>query len=367
MGRNQLSLTLPPFGATQIRLLEKVSNAQAVSGDESDVRKIVIETIRPFVDELKVDALGNVLAIRHGSGETRLKVMVAAHMDEVGLMLTSEEEKPEGFFRFEVIGGIDQRYLLGKSVKIAHQDKFGVIGTKPIHLTTPEERKTSVNIDSMRVDLSGYTNKARIGDRATFATQFQRFGDCIRGKALDNRLGVVALIELLKQPYPNLDLMAAFTVQEELGLRGAQVAAFALNPEMALVLDCTPAYDLPLEIEDPDHLPENTHYNTKLNHGPAIYLADHATLSDPRWIAHLVQTAEENSIPYQFRQPGGGGTDAGSIHLQRSGIPSVSLSTPGRYIHTPAAIASLFDWKNTFYLAYLALQSLTPDILNHER
>ncbi len=367
MGRNQLNQTLPAFGAAQIRLLEKLSNAQAVSGDEGEVRKIVLENIRPNVDELRVDALGNVLAIKRGSADSRLKVMIAAHMDEVGFMLTAEEDKEEGYYRFEVIGGIDPRYIVGKVIKMSHQELYGVIGSKPIHLTPPEERKNLLGIDSLRIDFGSTSNKAKIGDRATFSTRFQKIGDLLRGKALDDRLGVAILIELLKYSYPHLDILAAFTVQEEVGLRGAKVAAYALNPQVGLVLDCTPAYDLPLEVEDSEPPPENSRYNTKLGRGPAIYLADRETLSDPRWIAHLVQTAEELQLPYQFRQPGGGGTDAGSIHLQRSGIPSISLSIPGRYIHTPAALASFVDWKNTFHLAYSALQRLTANIFTQER
>lgn len=367
MGRNQLKLTLPPFGAPQIRLLENLSNAQAVSGDEGEVRKIVLENIRPYVDDIRIDALGNVLAIKRGSANSRLKVMIAAHTDEVGLMLTAEEDKEEGYYRFEIIGGIDPRYLAGKRIKIAHQEKYGVIGSKPIHLTSAEERKNLLGIDSLRIDCAATNNKARVGDRATFATRFIRTGDQLRGKALDDRLGVAILIELLKHPFPHLDILAAFTVQEEVGLRGAQVAAYALDPQVGLVLDCTPAYDLPIEMEDADHPIENSRYNTKLRKGPAIYLADRETLSDPRWIKHLVQTAESLHIPYQFRQPGGGGTDAGSIHLQRSGIPSISLSTPARYIHTPAAIASFADWKNTFYLVYSALKRLTADVFTSER
>ncbi|MGB9674260.1 MAG: M42 family metallopeptidase [Anaerolineales bacterium] len=367
MGPKQPKLNLPPFGAAQIRLLEKLSNAVAVSGDEGEVRQIILENIRQHVDEVRVDALGNVLAIRHAAQESRMKVMVAAHMDEVGLMLTSEEDKEEAFFRFEIIGGIDPRYLAGKTVQVGRPKKFGVIGSKPIHLTSAEERKKALDLESLRIDLSGAAGKAQIGDRGTFATLFQTHGDYLRGKALDDRLGVAILIELLKHPFPQIDLLAAFTVQEEVGLRGAKVAAYTLNPDAALVLDCTPAYDTPLERDDPDHPPENVRYNTKLGVGAAIYLADRETLSDPRWIAHLVQTAENNRIPYQFRQPGGGGTDAGSIHLQRSGIPTVSLSTPGRYIHTPASIASFSDWKNTFYLSFLALQHLTPEVFNKER
>lgn len=367
MGQTETSLELPPFGNPQIRLLEKLCRVGAVSGDEGEVREIVMDTIRPHVDEMRIDALGNVLALRRGTNPNRMKVMLAAHMDEVGFMLTSDEDKDEGIFRFDVVGGIDARHLPGKVVQLSHSGVKGVIGCKPIHLTTAEERKNALTVDSLRIDLGSAGGNAKVGDRCTFAPQFRRQGDRIFAKALDDRFGVATLIELLKQPFPHLDIMAAFTVQEEVGLRGAQVAAYAFDPDAALVLDCTPANDLPLEPTNEIYPEENTRFNARLGQGPAIYLADRATISDPRWIAHLVKTAEEAGIPYQFRQPGGGGTDAGAIHKQRSGIPAISISVPGRYIHTPVTIASFWDWKNTFHLVYAALSRLTPEVFSHER
>jgi endoglucanase len=184
----------------------------------------------------------------------------------------------------------------------------------------------------------------------------------LRGKALDNRLGVATLIELVKHTPPNIDLQAAFTVQEEVGLRGARVAAFAFNPDLAIVLDSTPAYDLPAWDAD-----ENARYNTHLGAGPAIYVADSGTLSDPRLIRYFIETAEENEIPYQVRQPGGGPTDAGTIHRVREGIPSISVSVPGRYHHSPAAIVRLSDWQHTWNLVATALSRLTPDVLAGDR
>jgi putative aminopeptidase FrvX len=178
---------------------------------------------------------------------------------------------------------------------------------------------------------------------------------------------VATLLELLRRAPPNVDLLAAFTVQEEIGLRGAGIAAYALDPQLSIVLDCTPAHDLPLwEAGDGRQL-ENTRYNARLGSGPAIYLMDRATISDPRLIRHLVATAEQLGIPYQFRQAGGGGTDAGVIHKARLGIPSVSVSVPARYLHTPAAVARLSDWENTLRLVHAALSGLTSEILNQER
>lgn len=351
----------PAVGPAEVELLERLCDAVAVSGDEGAVRKIVLGEIKGFADEIRVDALGNVLATRRGEGERRLRVMVAAHMDEVGLMLTNDEG--DGIFRIDRVGGVDERSLVGKAVWVGSQKTPGVIGAKPIHLTSASEWKQKVSLDSLRLDVGpGNGGKVKVGDRATFATRFRQVGPSLMAKALDDRLGVINLILLLKHAPANIDLLAAFTVQEEVGLRGARVAAYALEPDLALVLDSTPAYDLPVHDES-----ENTRYNTKLGAGPAIYIADSRTLSDPRLIRHLTETAEAHGIPYQYRQPGGGGTDAGGIHLQRGGIPSVSMSVPARYLHTAACLARRSDWENTLALAYQALAGLPVDILEQPR
>lgn len=349
----------PRIGAAQINLLERLSNACAISGDEGEVRAIVLEQVRPLADEVKIDALGNVLVTRRGHEDGRPRVMLAAHMDEVGFMLTHEEDKEEGIFRFDAVGGLDARQLAGKPVRIGRKHVPGVIGAKPIHLTTADERKQSISLETLRIDVGpGNNGKVKPGDRATFATSFTRLGASLRGKALDDRLGVATLIEIIRNAPANIDLLAAFTVQEEVGLRGASVAAYAFDPQLAVVLDSTPANDLPAWDGS-----TNFQYNTRLGAGPAIYVADRATLSDPRLIRHFVDTAEAAGIPYQFRQPGGGGTDAGAIHKQRAGIPSISISVPGRYLHTTAAIVRLSDWKNTLALVHAALSRMTAKIL----
>ncbi|MFM8321054.1 MAG: M42 family metallopeptidase [Chloroflexota bacterium] len=361
-----MSYSPPPIGDEQIALLEKLSNACAVSGDESEVRAIVLEQVRPLADEVKVDALGNVLAIRRGQGEGRLRVMLAAHMDEVGLMLVDDEG--DGIFRFDTVGGLDMRQLVGKPLWVGRQHVPGIIGAKPIHMTTADERRNAIGLDSLRVDVGPEAGrKVKIGDRAAFATRFTRLGPSLRGKALDDRFGVATLIELVRHAPANIDLMAAFTVQEEVGLRGARVAAYALDPQAAIVLDSTPAQDLPFyhaggHNVDEDRV-EHFRYNTRLDGGPAIYSYDSATISDPRLIRHLAESGDALGIPYQFRQPGGGGTDAGAIHKERAGIPTVSVSVPGRYMHSAAGLARLEDWKNTLALVHAALSRLGPEIL----
>ena len=344
----------------QTDLLEKLSQAMALSGDEGEVRSIILEEIRPYINDHKIDALGNLLVTRPGTAEKRLKIMLAAHMDEVGFMIAADDG--EGLFRFEINGGIDLRQLPGKAVIVGKDHTPGVIGARPIHLTISSERRDKIPLNNLRIDVGPGSNKIKPGDRATFATRFQRVGASIIGKALDDRLGVAVLIDLLKHAPANLDLQVAFTVQEETGLRGARVAAFYFNPDLAFVVDSTPAYDLPVWDEE-----ENLSYNCHLGAGPAIYIADGATLSDPRLVRLLAETAERERIPYQFRQPGGGGTDAGAIHKQGSGIPSVSISIPGRYAHTAAGMARISDFNNTIALLKATLQSIPPEILTQER
>ncbi len=350
----------PRIGNTQLKLLEKLCNAVAVSGDEGEVRRIVLEELRPVADEIKVDALGNVLVTKIGSGAHRLRVMLDAHMDEVGFMLVDDEK--DGIFRFETVGSLDVRQLVGKQVLVGRERVPGVIGAKPIHLTTAEERSKKIPLDSLRIDIGPAGGKVKVGDRAAFATKFRRVGPSILAKAIDDRIGVATLIELVKNAPANVDVLAAFTVQEEVGLRGAKVAAHTFDPDLAIAIDSTPANDLPTHDGS-----ENVFYNTRLDHGPAIYVADAATLGDSRLIRFLAETGDANGIKYQFRQPGGGGTDAGAIFKARAGIPSVSVSVPGRYAHTAAGLSRLDDWKATLSLLHAALSRITPELLAGER
>jgi len=346
-------------GNTQIKLLEKLCNACAVSGDEGEVRKIVLEEVKPFADEAKVDAMGNVLVTKKGTGKNRLRVMLDAHMDEIGFILVADEG--DGLFSFGTVGGIDPRILLGKPVLVGKEHVPGVIGMKPIHLADASERKRKPSVDSLRIDI-GPSGKAQPGEWATFATKFKRVGPSIMAKAIDDRIGVATLIELVKHAPSNIDLLAAFTVQEEVGLRGAKVAGYAFDPDMAIAIDSTPAYDLPTHDGSDNHA-----YNTKLGLGPAIYIYNHSTIDDPRLVRFLKETAEAAGIPYQIRQPGGGGTDAGAIQRTRAGVPVVSVSVPGRYAHTPIGLCRVDDWKNTLRLLHVALGNVSPKILTGNR
>ncbi|MDO9300611.1 MAG: hypothetical protein Q7T89_04470, partial [Anaerolineales bacterium] len=278
------------IGQPQIKLLEKLCNAMSVSGDEGEVRRIVLEEVKPYADEVKVDALGSVLVRKRAStsltssrgsfgSKKSLRVLLDAHMDEVGFMIVHDDG--DGFFQFESVGGIDPRHLVGKQVIVGKDHALGVIGAKPIHLSTPEERQHTIEVDAMRIDL-GPEGKANVGDRATFATKFKRVGPSIMSKSIDDRIGVAILIELLKHAPKNIELCLSFSVQEEIGLRGAKVAAHYFEPDLAIVVDSTPARDLP-DYEGK----ENFTYNTRLGFGPAIYIANSSTLDDPRLVRFL--------------------------------------------------------------------------------
>lgn len=350
---------MPNISNSQFKLLEKLCNASSVSGDEGEVRQIVLEEVKPYADEVKVDALGSVLVTKKSKLPNAPRVMLDAHMDEVGFMLVAEDG--EGIYRFETVGGIDVRQLVGKPVLVGKNKTPGVIGARPIHLTTPDERKRKIPLDQLRIDI-GPEGKAKIGDRATYATRFKRVGPSIFAKAIDNRVGCAILIDLLKNAPENVELCLSFSVQEEIGLRGAKVAANYFKPDMAIAIDSTPANDLPHH----DGI-ENIFYNTKLGLGPAFYTFDAGTLSDPRLVRFLAATAESEKIPCQYRQPGGGGTDAAAIHRQQAGIPSVSVSVPGRYAHTSTLVMRIDDWKNTLALLTAALKRITPDLLAEDR
>jgi len=345
-------------------LLRQLSNAVGVSGDEGAVRRLILEAIQGSVDDVNVDAMGNVLAVKKGTGRGE-RVLAAAHMDEVGFMITAMDS--DGSLRFEIVGGIDERGLLGKQVVVGSKRLPGIIGAVPVHLVPADQRSTVIRAARMRIDIGAESEATarklvKPGDRAGFATEFAAAGPSFRGKALDDRLGCAVLVELLRGPAYSFDLHAAFTVQEEVGLRGAKVAAFAADPQAAFVLDCTPANDLPHSNEEK----ENTQYNTRLGLGPAIYVADRATISDQRLIAHLQRTAAAAGLPYQLRQPGGGGTDAGAIHLSREGVPSVSLSVPARYLHTPLSLARADDWRHAIALMRAAFEAWTPAVLKRK-
>ncbi len=352
------SFALPAFTEERIFLLEKLSNACGVSGNEREIRILIKKEIGELADSLNTDALGNLIAVKKAKISHPLKILVAAHMDEVGFFLINDDKDQPGIFQFTIVGGIDPRVIAGKPVWVGKEHVPGVIGACPVHLTTKEQRKKVLEIEDLRIDVGPGEKRVQIGDFAAFATKFIQMGTSLCGKAIDDRIGVETLIDLFKHAPDSIELTAVFTVQEEIGARGAISAAYDIKPDMAFVLDSTPAMDLPTWDGS-----ENSLYKSKLGKGPAIYAMDSGMVSDPRLIRYLLKEADRYSIPVQMREPLRGGTDAMSIHLTQGGIPTVSISIPARYPHTAASICRICDWKSTYQLMSAALHDADTSIL----
>jgi putative aminopeptidase FrvX len=345
-------------------LLEPLSNEVGVSGNEGAIRKIIIPAIKDYVDEVSVDTIGNVYtrkAAKNGSAGANLTVMIAAHMDEIGFMIT--EIMRDGMLRFTTVGGFDLRILPGKTVLVGKDKIPGVIGTEAIHNLEAGQYDKAPGLKALAIDIGANKKeeaqaKVSLGDYATFDTRYGHLNSdsdnnevgIIKGKALDDRAGCTMLIELLKQDHP-VDVVGVFTVQEEIGLRGARVAAHKTDPDLAIVLECTTANDLPLEKDEEILYP-------RLGNGPCVTVMDRSFITNQKLLRLIEAAATKNNIPYQYKPPGLGGTDAGAIHQSRMGVPSATIAAPGRYIHGPVALMDLTDFWNCVKLVGTTLDEL---------
>lgn len=346
-----------PYEAMQV--LQPLSEAIGISGQEDAVREVILKAIDGHVEQIRIDPMGSITALKPGTGdEPRLKLMIASHMDEVGFMVTGFDS--EGLIRFTNVGGIDDRILPGLRVLVGSDQIPGVILWKPIHKGTDQN---VVSIDHLRIDIGAkdkgaVEGKVKRGDRIAFSSQFMPLGDqVVRGKSFDDRVGCSLLIDLLYGgPYP-VDVLAVFTVQEEIGLRGAAVAAQTLQPDFALVLEGTTAQDTPNPLAEVDDTDE---YNPtcRMGGGPVISVMDRSMITNPKLVTFLRETAEANNIPYQYKTQLGGGTDAGAIHQASAGIPSMVLSMPCRYIHSPTAYLHRQDYRDMLRLIAAVLEGL---------
>ncbi|WP_350344933.1 M42 family metallopeptidase [Proteinivorax tanatarense] len=320
--------------------LKSLSECHGVAGNEVSVSKLIKEHLQDYVDEFQYDYLGNLVAIK-GKDKKGPKIMLAAHMDEVGLMVTSIE--PNGLLRFKPVGGLDVRVLVSKPVVIGSKMIKGVIGAKPIHLQQSSERKNALGYSQLYIDIGASSKEeaskvVEIGDYVSFDTQFSKISDClVKGKAFDDRVGCYILAEILKKDYP-FPIYGAFTVQEEVGLRGATVAAYNVQPDLAIVLEGTSASDVP---ESDKH-----RFSTTMGKGPALSVMDASIIVDKNLLKEIVKVADDFDIKYQFRQTAVGGNDAGKIKLTRDGIDTFTISMPCRYIHSPVSFLNLNDLES---------------------
>lgn len=338
-------------------LLKKLTEANGVSGNEKEVRNLIIKEIEDYVDSIKVDKIGNIIVHKKGKSNDKC-LMVTAHMDEVGLIVKDIDSN--GFLKFMTVGGIDKRILVSKKVTIGDKKISGVIGAKPIHLQNKKEWTKALNIDDLYIDIganSGDDSKkyVDIGDYVAFKTEYREFGDnLVKAKALDNRVGCALLIELIKE-VRDIEFYGVFTVMEEIGLRGAGPAAFDIEPDIAIVLEGTLCYEMP-KLES--HL-----IPTKLNEGPAISLIDRTTVYNQELRNKVVKIAEDNKINYQYRKTAMGGNDSGKIHTSKLGSTTLTLSVPCRYIHGPVSVMSKNDYRNTFDLLVKVVNEFNRGLL----
>ncbi|MDI3507309.1 MAG: hypothetical protein PWQ46_892 [Methanomicrobiaceae archaeon] len=337
-------------------LLRKLSDAHGVSGCEGSIRDIIRAEVAGSVDEIREDSMGNLIAVKRGDD---FSIMLAAHMDEIGLMVQYIDEK--GFIRVVPIGGwfgpvlYTQRVILhGKNGPV-----MGVLGAKPPHMLKEEERKKEIKIEDMFVDVGAASEDEvkslgiEIGTPITIDREFTDLaGNRVTGKALDNRVGVAMLIRALQRMESPHTVYAVFTVQEEVGLKGAKVSAYSLNPDCAIATDVTIPGDHP-GIEKKDA-------SVEMGRGPVVSIVNasgRGLISDPRMVAWLRETAERKKIPCQVEVGTGGNTDATIIHLERGGIPSVPLSIAARYIHSPVEVVDIGDIEAAINLLVEALKT----------
>lgn len=337
--------------------LEKLSNACGVAGREEEVRNLMKSFLKPYVDEVREDKLGNVIGIKKGKKEAP-KIMLAAHMDEIGLLVKTISK--EGFLQFAKIGGIDDRILLAQKVMVYTEKGLlhGIIGSKPPHIQKEEERKKVLAYDELFIDIGAENQEeakkmgVKIGDPVGFDIKFAKVGkDTVIGKAFDDRVGCAVMIEAMKSlEKTECTVYAVGTVQEEVGLRGATTAAFGICPDVGIALDVTVAGDVPgvREVEAP----------IRLRKGPSIEVADMGLITHPKVLRLLVEAAEENKIPYQLETGLPGSTDAARIALTREGVPSGVISVPTRYIHSPVSLLSLEDAEKSVKLTVAAIQKI---------
>jgi putative aminopeptidase FrvX len=334
--------------------LEKLSNACGVTGRENQVRELMIQLMKPYVDQITVDRLENVIAIKNGK-ENSPKIMLAAHMDEVGLMVKTITK--EGFLQFTKMGGIDDRILPAQKVNVyTKKSQYpGIIGSKPPHIQKEEERKKVLAFDDLFIDIGAESRDdalamgVAIGDTVGFDVKYVQLPkDAVIGKAFDNRAGCIAMVEALRL-LENTDatVCAVGTVQEEVGLRGAATAAFGVDPDIAIALDVTIAGDVP-GVREFDT-------TVKMGKGPALTISDSGLITHPKVLRWLLDTAEEEKIPFQLESGLLGSTDAARISITRQGIPSGSVSVPTRYIHSPVGMLNLKDVENSAKLTAAAI------------
>lgn len=352
-----------------LNLIRELSLAFGPSGCEDAVRDIIIEQIKGDCDAYTVDKAGNLIAVIRGRGldynrENPRRIMLSAHMDEVGFMIRDITE--EGYLKFGLVGGMDPRVLCGRHVIVGDKQKLhGVIASKAIHLQSAEERTKATPVKSMYIDIGAKDREeakkyVSVGDYATFDSDFVTFGKdgcMMKGKALDDRVGCALLIEIMRNLHREpcnlpFDVCFAFTCCEEVGISGANVAAFGIKPDTAIILEATAVNDLP---------GAGRNAVSKQGEGGTLTLADRGTIYDMGFIDFARQTAEQKGLKCQIKQTVTGGTDAAHIQRALTGVRVLGLSLPTRYIHSASNVARFEDFEQTRDLVVAMLRNWKLD------
>ena len=337
--------------------LFELCRLNGVSGDENVVREYIREKAAPYADSMRTDAMGNLIVFKKGKKSTGNKLLIAAHMDEVGLIVTRITD--DGFLKFDFVGGVDRRVAIGKPVRLGPEGVPGIIGLKAIHLVKRDEMKKTPKTDALYVDIGAKNREEALklvqpGTYGSFVGEPEEFGDgMLKAKAIDDRAGCAIMLDLIRQELP-MDVTFAFTVQEEVGTRGAQVAAQTVKPDIAIVFEGSPADDT----FTPDYL-----IQTALGKGPMLRHIDARMITNPRFIRYAIDLGEELGIPVQEAVRTGGSTNGAPIHLSNMGVPVIVVGLPVRYIHTHHCYASFCDFENSVKLAVEIIKRLNGDII----
>lgn len=333
--------------------IREFTDACSVSGNEGEIRRLIKDKITPFADDIKTDTMGNLTAFKRGRAPSGRRVAVSAHMDEVGFIVSDIND--DGFLKFKSVGGIDPRILPAQRVLVGDGRLCGVIGIKAVHLQSPDERLRVLKESEMYIDI-GASSKEEAqrlvskGDCVSFDSQFTQLGGgVIKAKALDDRVGCAVMCELIKQSFDE-DLYFCFCVQEEVGLRGAQVTARNVGADMALILESTTCSDIagvkPHE------------FATVLGRGPVVSIMDRASCSDRAFNRFITDTADENGIDFQYKKTAMGGNDAGAYQNSAEACRTAVISLPCRYIHSPVSCASTADIEKMYELSKCVLSGI---------
>lgn len=336
-----------------LKYLKELCTLNGVSGKEDEVREYILSHVSGRSDDVVTDAMGNVIVHKKGKKTPPKKLLLSAHMDEVGLTVTHITS--DGYLKFAATGGIDSRVLPGKAVQIGRSRVLGVIGSKAIHLTKSKDREKAVESDDMYIDIGAITKEeaeklVAIGDAAAFDSEYIEFGDgFIKAKAIDDRFGCAVLLALMDTDLP-IDCMFAFTVQEEVGLRGAQTAAYRTSPDISLIIEATTAADLP-SVSDNKKV-------CKLGDGAVVPFMDRSTIYDRELFGIITNLAEKNGIPWQTKTYIAGGTESAAIQRSRAGAKAAAISAPVRNLHSPSCVCKISDMESVHKLAVLFLSEI---------